>query len=150
MSTFTGECPHTRYVAERLNIVLHSCRFGIHRHMSTITDMLWRRSKREEPTKRRLAASRQILCSAEHYIPRGIRQSPYKAMFGEALTSSFLSSQQIENIKTEEQLEEIANTSEKKLNYGHTENTYSKENIEEDLQIYHVFTSILTEKHVYF
>ncbi|KAK2577041.1 hypothetical protein KPH14_012866, partial [Odynerus spinipes] len=45
-----------------------------------------------------------------------IRQSPYEAMFGvkakRGIASSFLPGEQIANIETEEQLEEIANTSE--------------------------------------
>ncbi|GFT89140.1 hypothetical protein NPIL_273151 [Nephila pilipes] len=64
MSTFTGErqqTPNTS-VKDRIfhYIFVHS---DPHRCMSTITDVLWWRSKREEPTKRRLAVSRQILCS---------------------------------------------------------------------------------------
>ncbi|KAM4707160.1 baculoviral IAP repeat-containing protein 1-like [Discoglossus pictus] len=94
----------------------------------------------------------------------GIRQSPYEAMFGikakRGIASSFLPSEQIANIKTEEQLEEIANTfeteeqleetvntSEKNLSGGHTENHIPKKNIEEDLQSPTSSHQVLTEKH---
>ncbi|GFV61002.1 hypothetical protein TNCV_3845811 [Trichonephila clavipes] len=59
---------HTKYVGERSNIVLQSCTFGLSPTQSTITDMLWWRWKREEPTKRRLAVSRQIFCFAGRYL----------------------------------------------------------------------------------
>ncbi|GFU14601.1 hypothetical protein NPIL_167031 [Nephila pilipes] len=67
MSTFTGECQQTPNTSVKDQIfhyiLVHS---EPHRCMPTITDMLWWRSKREEPTKRRLVVSRQIrqiLCS---------------------------------------------------------------------------------------
>ncbi|XP_015600310.1 KRAB-A domain-containing protein 2-like [Cephus cinctus] len=56
-----------------------------------------------------------------------IRQSPYEAMFGakakRGMASSFLPSEQIANIKTEEQLEEIANTFETEEELEETVNT---------------------------
>ncbi|GFV25840.1 uncharacterized protein TNCV_3868081 [Trichonephila clavipes] len=124
--------------------------------------MLWWRSKREEPTKKRLAVSHQILCSAESQSAssvlcknttyhEGIRQSPYEAIFGvkakRGIASSFLPSKQIANIKTEEhleemptpleteeQLEETGDTFGKNFSGGHTKNHMPKKNIEEDLQ----------------
>lgn len=94
----------------------------------------------------------------------GIRQSPYEAMFGvkakRGIASSFLPSELIANIETEEQLEEIANTcetekqheetvdtSEKKLSGGHSENHISRKNIEEDLHSTTFPHQALTGKH---
>ena len=94
----------------------------------------------------------------------GIRQSPYEAMFGvkakRGIASSFLPSELIANIETEEQLEEIANTcetekqheetvdtSEKKLSGGHTENNILRKNIEEDLHSTTFPHQALTGKH---
>ncbi|GFX28339.1 transposase [Trichonephila clavipes] len=93
-----------------------------------------------------------------------MRQSPYEAMFGvkakRGIESSFLASEQIANIKTEEHLEETANTfeteeqiketgntSEKNLSSGHNENDIPKKNIEEDLQFTTSSHQVLTEKH---
>ncbi|XP_055944438.1 uncharacterized protein LOC129975400 [Argiope bruennichi] len=94
----------------------------------------------------------------------GIRQSPYEAMFGikvkRGIASSFLPSEQIASIETEEQLEEIANTFEteeqleetgntfeKNLSGGQTENQIPKKNIEEDLQSTTSSHQVLNEKH---
>ncbi|XP_055932879.1 KRAB-A domain-containing protein 2-like [Argiope bruennichi] len=94
----------------------------------------------------------------------GIRQSPYEAMFGikakRGIASSFLPSEQIGSIETEEQLEEIANTFEteeqleetgntleKNLSGGQTENQIPKKNIEEDLQSNTSSHQVLNEKH---
>ncbi|XP_055924524.1 KRAB-A domain-containing protein 2-like [Argiope bruennichi] len=68
----------------------------------------------------------------------GIRQSPYEVMFGikakRGIASSFLPSEQIASIETEEQLQETGNTSEKNLSGGQTENQIPKKNIEEDVK----------------
>ena len=63
------------------------------------------------------------------------------------IASSFLPSEQIANIEAEEQLEELFNTSEKKLSGGHTENHIPKKNIEEDLQSTASSHQVLAEKH---
>nr|XP_012151860.1 PREDICTED: uncharacterized protein LOC105663967 [Megachile rotundata] len=85
-------------------------------------------------------------------------------MFGvkvkRGIASSFLPSEQIANIETEEQLEEIANTfeteeqleetvntSEKNLSGVHNENHIPKKNIEEYLQSTTSSHQVLTEKH---
>ncbi|GBM60030.1 hypothetical protein AVEN_147593-1 [Araneus ventricosus] len=95
---------------------------------------------------------------------QGIHRSPYEAMFGikpkRGISSSFLPGEQIANIETEEQLEEIANTFkteeqlektvntfEENLSNGHTENHISKRNIEEDLQPTTSSYQALTEQH---
>ncbi|XP_053309752.1 KRAB-A domain-containing protein 2-like [Spea bombifrons] len=94
----------------------------------------------------------------------GIRQSPYEAMFGvkakRGIASSFLPSELIANIETEEQLKEIANTcetekqheetvdtSEKNLCGGLSENHISRKNIEEDLHSTTFPHQALTGKH---
>ncbi|GFQ71841.1 KRAB-A domain-containing protein 2 [Trichonephila clavata] len=93
----------------------------------------------------------------------GIRQSPYEAMFGikakRGIASSFLPCEQITNIETEKQLEEIANTfeteeqleetgnTEKNLSGGHSENHIRKKNIENYLQSTTSSYQVLTEKH---
>ncbi|XP_067145116.1 KRAB-A domain-containing protein 2-like [Centruroides vittatus] len=55
----------------------------------------------------------------------GIRQSPYEAIFGvkskRGTASSSLPGEQIANIETEEQLEEIVNTFEENLSSSHNE-----------------------------
>ena len=60
----------------------------------------------------------------------GIRQSPYEAMFGvkakRGIASSFLPSELIANIETEEQLEEIANTCETEKQHEETVDTFKK------------------------
>ncbi|GFY25527.1 KRAB-A domain-containing protein 2 [Trichonephila clavipes] len=53
---------HTKYVGERSNIVLQSCTFGL---SPTYVDNHRYALVKGEPTKRRLAVSHQILCSAE-------------------------------------------------------------------------------------
>ncbi|GBL79998.1 hypothetical protein AVEN_29020-1 [Araneus ventricosus] len=85
-------------------------------------------------------------------------------MFGikpkRGIASSFLPGEQIANIETEEQLEEIANTFEteeqldetvdtfeENLSNGHTENHIPKRNIEEDLQPTTSSYQALTEQH---
>ncbi|XP_043497554.1 KRAB-A domain-containing protein 2-like [Polistes fuscatus] len=81
----------------------------------------------------------------------GIRQSPYEAMFGvkpkRGIASSSLPDEQIANIETEEQLEEMVNTLEENLSSGHTENHIPKENIEKELQPAMSSYQTLTEQH---
>ncbi|GFX28185.1 KRAB-A domain-containing protein 2 [Trichonephila clavipes] len=93
-----------------------------------------------------------------------IHQSPYEAMLDvkakRGIASSFSPCEQIENIETEEQLEETVNTSEteeqlketgntseKNLSGGHTENHIPKKNIEENFQSTTSSRQVLTEKH---
>ncbi|XP_023238740.1 KRAB-A domain-containing protein 2-like [Centruroides sculpturatus] len=68
----------------------------------------------------------------------GICQIPYEAMFGvkpkRGRASSSLPGEQIANIETEEQLEEIVNTFEGNLSNGHNKYHIPKENIEDELQ----------------
>ncbi|GFR05589.1 uncharacterized protein TNCT_234671 [Trichonephila clavata] len=86
--------------------------------MSTITDILWWRSKRKEPSEQ-------------------IANIETEEQF-EEIANTF---------ETEEQLEKIGNTSEKILSGGHTENHIQKKNIEEDLQSTTSSHEVLTEKH---
>ncbi|XP_035210146.1 KRAB-A domain-containing protein 2-like [Stegodyphus dumicola] len=90
----------------------------------------------------------------------GKRQSVYEAIFGvkakRGVASSFLPSEQIENIETEKQLKEIANAFETKEQLeetgntsekigGHTENHIQKKNIQEVLQSTMSSHQVLTE-----
>lgn len=81
----------------------------------------------------------------------GIRQSPYEALFGvkpkRGIASSSLPGEQIVNIETEEQLEEIVNAFEENLSSDHTENHIPKENIDEELQPTTSSYQALTEQH---
>ncbi|XP_023231251.1 KRAB-A domain-containing protein 2-like [Centruroides sculpturatus] len=81
----------------------------------------------------------------------GICQSPYEAMYGvkpkRVIASSSLPGEQISNIETEEQLEEIVNTFERNLSSGHNEYHIPKENIEEELQPTTSSCQALTKQH---
>ncbi|XP_023211665.1 KRAB-A domain-containing protein 2-like [Centruroides sculpturatus] len=79
----------------------------------------------------------------------GIHQSPYEAMFGVKPKRGIASlpGEQIANIETEEQLEEIVNTFEENLSSGHNEYHIPKENIKEELQLTTSSCQALTEQH---
>ncbi|GFV80150.1 hypothetical protein TNCV_1477131 [Trichonephila clavipes] len=91
--------------------------------------------------RRQLAVFRQIPCSAGSQSDlsvlcknttyhEGIHQSPCEAMLGikikRGISSYFLPSEQISNLETEAQLEEIANTFETEEQLEETDNTSEK------------------------